>query len=93
MNILIVVLLTIWIALSIGATIYLLRTRSSREARRRTLLLITWLVPVIGALLALFLTTRPQAPSPPTASDETMAIDVLAAGAIDSGGPSDPDAR
>jgi hypothetical protein len=82
-------LVAIWLALNAGATLRVLRAGSCARERRVPLVVLIWAVPFVGAVAALRMLSRKHLAPQPEASSETMAIDVLAAGPMDSGTPHD----
>ena len=82
-------LVAVWLALNAGATFRVLRAGSCARERRVSLVVLIWAVPFVGAIAALRMLSREHRVPQPEASSETMAIDVLAAGPVDSGAPHD----
>jgi hypothetical protein len=92
MKTLFIALLVVWLALATAATISVLRRSSIPRNKRLPLILLAWLLPIVGAILAICLAGRTKsAPMYPQASADTMAIDVLASGSTESATRSDDD--
>jgi hypothetical protein len=78
------IIVIVWVALSLGATLCIFLADSFPRERRLLFLLLTWILPVIGALLTILVALRARRqPSPPLSGD-TMAIETLAARSGDS---------
>jgi hypothetical protein len=74
------ILAILWLAAAIGVSLYALTSDSGTRGRRLLLALLAWAVPIVGAIIALYLLRR-RRPSPASdVTSETMSIDVLAAG-------------
>jgi hypothetical protein len=91
MKALVVTLGFLWLALAGAATIATLRSNSYPRQKRPLMIFLAWLVPIAGALLVFYFITRPKSAAYPQASSDTMAIDVLAAGSIESAARPDDD--
>jgi thiol:disulfide interchange protein len=82
-----VTVVILWLALNIGATLWALRSSSRSKQSRLLLVLLVWAVPLIGALVTFYVTSRGPASSQPSSSSQqssdTMAIESLSQGSAE----------